>query len=327
MTKHPLDPLFLISLPRAGSTLVQRILAAHPVIYSTAEPWLLLPFFHALRTSEIYADFDFATYKRAIAEFCAELPGGEDEYRREIAEAARRLYARVSPNNTEFFLDKTPRYTLILHDLLTAFPDAKFIILWRNPLAIAASMIESFSNGRWNLHSYRIDLFQGLANVCDAYQKHPDRFHVVNYEGLVADPQTHTEEMFNHLGIPNVAEAYKSFADVQFKGKMGDRTGRVNYSSVSTQSLEKWQHTFSNPLRKRWARDYLKWLGPERLTLMGYDIDELGAQVDAIPISGAHLVQDVPRMIYGRVEPYLNLNVFRSRVGRLAGTQRSVSLR
>ena len=42
------EPLFLFSLPRAGSTLTQRLLAAHPAICSAAEPWILLPLFHAL---------------------------------------------------------------------------------------------------------------------------------------------------------------------------------------------------------------------------------------------------------------------------------------
>jgi hypothetical protein len=44
------------------------------------------------------------------------------------------------------------------------FPDAKFIFLWRQPLAVAASMIEAFGDGRWNLERYAVDLWDGVEN-------------------------------------------------------------------------------------------------------------------------------------------------------------------
>ncbi|MBA3701438.1 MAG: sulfotransferase [Rubrobacteraceae bacterium] len=42
-------PLFLLSLPRSGSTLAQRFLAAHDAIATASEPWILLPYFYTLR--------------------------------------------------------------------------------------------------------------------------------------------------------------------------------------------------------------------------------------------------------------------------------------
>jgi hypothetical protein len=49
MSARP-TPLFLLSLPRSGSTLAQRILAAHGGIATTSEPWILLPYLY-VRTS------------------------------------------------------------------------------------------------------------------------------------------------------------------------------------------------------------------------------------------------------------------------------------
>jgi hypothetical protein len=46
MSARP-TPLFLLSLPRSGSTLAQRILAAHAGIATTSEPWILLPYLYA----------------------------------------------------------------------------------------------------------------------------------------------------------------------------------------------------------------------------------------------------------------------------------------
>lgn len=42
-------PLFLLSLPRSGSTLAQRFLAAHDAIARASEPWILLPYLYTLR--------------------------------------------------------------------------------------------------------------------------------------------------------------------------------------------------------------------------------------------------------------------------------------
>ena len=48
---HPIRPLFLLSLPRSGSTLVQRVLARSPQIATASETWLLMPFLAATPTS------------------------------------------------------------------------------------------------------------------------------------------------------------------------------------------------------------------------------------------------------------------------------------
>ena len=53
-------------------------------------------------------------------------------------------------------------------------------------------------------------------------------------------------------------------------------------SAVDTESLHKWYAEFRNPFRRRWARRYLKWLGAERLAIMGYDLEELLAEVSGI---------------------------------------------
>src|SRR2546427_380355 len=89
-------PLFLFSLPRAGSTLVQRVLASHPEISTTAEPWLLLPQLYATRLDGIYTEYGQIQSTKALTDFARELPQGEDEYRRELNRFISRLYARAS---------------------------------------------------------------------------------------------------------------------------------------------------------------------------------------------------------------------------------------
>ena len=65
-----MQPIFLFSLPRSGSTLAQRIIASHAEIATTAEPWLLLPCLYALRHGGVYAEYSQATAVKAIRDFC-----------------------------------------------------------------------------------------------------------------------------------------------------------------------------------------------------------------------------------------------------------------
>jgi hypothetical protein len=130
-------PLFLLSLPRSGSTLAQRILAAHEGIATTSEPWILLPYLYTLRDSGIYAEYNHRSMILAIEDFCEMLPGGREDYIAEIRELALRLYDKACPDGTRYFLDKTPRYHLVSDEILAKSWCRRYL-LWigRDRLAI-----------------------------------------------------------------------------------------------------------------------------------------------------------------------------------------------
>ena len=56
---------FIISQPRAGSTLLQRLLATHPQIQTIGEPWLAIPFVYALREKGVTAEYIHVSQYRA----------------------------------------------------------------------------------------------------------------------------------------------------------------------------------------------------------------------------------------------------------------------
>ena len=155
--------IFLFSLPRSGSTLLQRLIASHPQISTTSEPWLILPYLYTIREKGICAEFDYNTSSVAIQDFCRALPNGEEDYLLEVRALVERLYAKVSrKEQTTYFLDKTPRYHLVINEIYKLFPESKKIFLWRNPLSVMTSIMSTWGQGKWNLHRYKIDLFQGL---------------------------------------------------------------------------------------------------------------------------------------------------------------------
>jgi hypothetical protein len=284
-------PIFLLSMPRSGSTLAQRVMAAHPAISTAAEPWVLLPHLYATRERGIAAEYTQPIAARAIAEFVQSLPNGERDYREALHDFAIELYTRAAGEDATYFLDKTPRYHYVVEDLLTTFPDAKFIFLWRNPLAVVASIVETWTKGRWNVDRWQGDL-QGIASLVDAHDAHRDSTLAVRYEDLVGDPASTWPRLFEHLDLPFDPDLLTRFSDVALEGTMGDPTGVHRYATISDESLEKWRTTLANPYRKRWCRDYLRWIGAQRLATMGYDPDGLLAELDAIGTTPRSVASD-----------------------------------
>jgi len=123
--------VFVFSLPRSGSTLLQRALMSHPEIHSTSEPWVLLPLAYMLpNKEEIIAPYNHSHAQTALSELIQKLPNKEADYHEAVAKFVENIYAQLSPEGTSYFLDKTPRYYLIIPLIAKLFPDAKFMQAW-----------------------------------------------------------------------------------------------------------------------------------------------------------------------------------------------------
>ena len=290
-------PLFVLSLPRSGSTLLQRVLAGDCQIASVAEPWLLLPFVYPLRKRGVRAEYSHQLAHASLNDFLRELPDGRQDYLAAIGSAMNELYRKAAKDGgARYFLDKTPRYALIADEIVDMFPTGKFIVLWRNPLAVIASMLETWWRGRWNISAYRVDLFDGLANLINISQRHSSAVLTVQYENFLQSPKTELSRIAEYLELKLDAELLTSFHQVKFSGGRGDPTGVKQYREIDAAPLNKWKATINNPLRKAWCRRYLRWIGEERLKIMGYDFNQLSRDLDSAAMSPRHLLMDVLKM-------------------------------
>ncbi len=317
-----MNPLFIFSLPRSGSTLLQKILASNPEVSSVAEPWILLPFIYPLKQSGVYAEYSHSCVHLALQDFIEELPNGKQDYLEAVGNAVLSLYQKVATDDVRYFLDKTPRYALIAEDITKMFPNGKFIYLWRNPLAVIASMIETWGNGKWNMFRFKVDLFDGLAKLLNAYQANSDNALAIQYETFLQFPEKELGRIAKYLDLNLDIADLKNFSEVNFSGKMGDPTGVKNYTMVSIAPLEKWKTVINNPLRKIWCRRYLRWLGEERLKIMGYDLNEMLSEIDAVKLDIRLVPMDIVMSCYGVLYCFFEPFLFKQKFGKLKHGER-----
>ncbi|HXV04538.1 MAG TPA: sulfotransferase [Solirubrobacterales bacterium] len=284
-------PIFLFSISRSGSTLIQRIIAAHDGVATASEPWLLLPHAYTLRQQGVDAEYVHPLLVTAIEDFCEELPGGSDDYLAELREFTLRLYEKAAGGGAEYFLDKTPPYCLIADEIMRLFPEAKFVFLWRNPLSVIASLIETW--GPWRPTFMSSDLFIGLPRLIAAYADHSEQVHAARFEDLSSGDANEWRALMGYLGIEFDPDSLVDFSKVELNGRMGDPTGRKKYSALSSEPQEKWKRTLANPVRREWCRRYLRFLGPDRLSAMGYGHEELIMELDSLPVSMEGVASDL----------------------------------
>jgi len=307
-------PLYLFSLPRSGSTLIQRMIGAHDQVATTSEPWILLPYLYTLKEKGIYSEYEHKYAVIAIEDFCRELPRGKDDYLEELRNFVLRLYSKGARKDVTYFLDKSPRYHLIVEDIFRLFPQGKFIFLWRNPLAIIASMMETWANGKWNAYEFKVDLFDGFSNLLAAHEKHAGHSVALRYEDLIDNPECEMKRLFEYLELPFDPELLSRLTNVQLKGRMGDSLGGESFKAVSKKPLENWKGTLANPIRKAWCRHYLKWIGEKRLAVMGYKLDDLLSELDSIPFGLRFVGSDTLRILYGILFCIVELRILKHKL-------------
>jgi hypothetical protein len=281
--------------------MVQRVLASHPDISTASEPWVLLPFLYATRETGSFAEYGEVPASRAIRDFVDRLPRGQADYERLLHDFVMGLYNGASGIESTYFLDKTPRYHHVVDDIFRLFPDGKFLFLWRNPLAVTASIVDTWVGGKWSLGRWRQDLFGGLARLIAASEAYADRAYAVRFEALIAHRSEAWRGLFEYLGLTFDPSSLSLPASTDLSGRMGDKVGTQRYRGLSSAPLDKWKRTLAGPLRIRWCKHYLRWIGERRLAVMGYDSDELLRSLDSLPRDHAFVVSDAMRMTYGAV--------------------------
>jgi tetratricopeptide (TPR) repeat protein len=240
------DPIFIVGLPRSGSTLIEQILASHSQVEGTQE----LPYIPALaarlggrarRESEsAYPDVLAALGPQELAEL-----GEEYLSRAQIHRKTDRL----------FFVDKLPNnfaHTGLIHLIL---PKAKIIDARRHPLGCCFSAFkqyfavgQAFSYDLADVGRYYRDYVELMAHF-DAVL--PGRMHRVIYERMVVEPEAEVRRLLDHCGLPFEPGCLKFYE---------------NDRAVRTASSEQVRQPIFTDAADHW-RNFEPWLEPLKQAL------------------------------------------------------------
>jgi tetratricopeptide (TPR) repeat protein len=271
--------IFVISQPRSGSTLLQRLLSGHPKIHTMAEPWIMLHPLYALKREGIVTEYESSLARQGLDDFLMQVPEGEELYIEAVREMANVLYNKmINVSGKKYFLDKTPRYYFIIPELYRVFPKAKFIFLMRNPIAVLSSILKTWcGNILQNLVNKPVhtDLIKGPQYLLQGIKKLKEDAIVVHYEKLVQNPKEVMQHVCNRIGIQfnkNMLEYGKHPAP---EGRFGDSIGIHKHSNPVSEYVDKWTENLQSPDLIEFAQKYLLDLGPEIISLMGYSFQNI----------------------------------------------------
>jgi tetratricopeptide (TPR) repeat protein len=191
------DPIFILGMPRAGSTLIEQILASHPAVEGTME----LPDIPAI--AKTLGRRDAKDETSAYPECLADLAPDELRALGEDYLETTRVQRRT---DRPFFIDKMPNNWAHAGLIRLILPEAKIIDARRHPLACCFSNFkqhfargQGFTYGLAELGTYYRDYVALMAHL-DAAQ--PGRIHRVIHEALVDDPEAEVRRLLDYLGLP-----------------------------------------------------------------------------------------------------------------------------
>jgi tetratricopeptide (TPR) repeat protein len=190
------DPIFILGMPRAGSTLLEQILASHSQIEGTME----LPDIHALvrQIDGKHGRDERGGYPEALAGLDGEMLTalGQEYLER----------TRIQRNQgTPFFIDKMPNNWAYAGVIRLVLPNAKIIDARRHPLDCCFSNFkqhyargQAFSYDLEHVGRYYADYVRFMTHM-DAVQ--PGKVHRVIHERLVDDPETEIRALLAYCGL------------------------------------------------------------------------------------------------------------------------------
>lgn len=236
-SRHPTKtPIFVVGLPRTGTTLTERILSCHSQIESAGESFLLQTTIRrasGVRTNEAMSPMVIEAAARKDLKLVA------DGYLESVA---------FKFGDKPMFIEKLPENFFYLGFIARAFPDARIVHLNRNPMdACFALYKQSFFR-----YAYSLDdlgrFYVAFARLREHWRNVlGERLIEMDYEALVSDQEARTRELLERIGVDfepaclafeQNRAASNTASTVQIREKIHDRSvGRWRHFESHLQPL------------------------------------------------------------------------------------------
>lgn len=244
-------PVFIIGMPRTGTSLAEQILASHPLVFGAGELSFWTNAVAAHAPSTLTRRIDEGALKKLATDYLAQLRG--------ISASALRV------------VNKMPGNFLHLGLIHAAFPNARIIHMQRNPIDTCLSIYFQHFN---TSHAYSNDL-DDLAHYYGEYSRvmahwqatlPEDAILHVPYEGLVGDQEGWSRKMLEFIDLPWDARCIDFHQCVRTVSTASNWQVR---QKINKGSVLRWRNyeKFVDPLRKLMGAD-------DELALLHHQLDE-----------------------------------------------------
>ncbi|MBE19739.1 MAG: hypothetical protein CMD69_02330 [Gammaproteobacteria bacterium] len=226
------DPIFILGLPRAGSTLVEQILASHSMIDGTLELPNILSIAQSLRGEDIYGKL--GNYPKSMNSLTLE--------QRETMGKGFIEDTKMHRKDAPMFTDKMPnnfRHIGLIHLIM---PNAKIIDARRYPLDCCFSMFkqlfaqgQEFSYGLAEAGSY----YKSYVNLMNHWDKVlPNKILRVNNEDIIEDLEGQVKRMLEFLELPYEEECISFYeTDRSVRTASSEQVRRP----INKEGMERWK--------------------------------------------------------------------------------------
>ncbi|MEM7365127.1 MAG: sulfotransferase [Pseudomonadota bacterium] len=227
------DPIFILGLPRAGSTLLEQILSSHSQVDGTLELPNILTMAHRLgRGKQLTADNRYPDVLKEL----------DDEQLRALGEEFIRDTA-IHRQGAPYFIDKMPNNFRHIGLIRLILPNAKIIDARRHPMACCFSGFKQlFAEGQEFTYSLSDigQYYRDYVALMDHWdQVLPGFVYRVQHEELVADPEDGIRSLLDFCGLP-FEEACLNFHETE-RAVRTPSSEQVR-QPIFTSSLDQWSH-------------------------------------------------------------------------------------
>ncbi|HTT97240.1 MAG TPA: sulfotransferase [Rhizomicrobium sp.] len=265
------DPIFVVGMPRSGSTLVEQIMASHPAIEGTME-LRVLPYLVARTGATGVNQYrqGYAANMALSTDMQAPYPESLRNLDQENALYLGRQYLEKTrghrTTDRPFFIDKMPDNFAHIGLIQLILPNAKIIDVRRHPLPCGLSNFEhyfavgkDFSYSLADLGRYYHDYVQLMSHFDNVL---PGKVHRIFYEQMVDTPEAEIRRLLEYLELPFDEHCLRFHENTRAVRTASSEQVR---RPIFTEALSNWRH-------------YEEWLGPLKAAL--------GPALDAYPYDG-----------------------------------------
>lgn len=230
-SKNTKQPIFIVGMPRSGTTLLEQILDSHQSVFGAGEVSYLSDAIHQISQLD------------PGESFIDKVPELTPEKIKKIASLYTKRLWELSPES-KFISDKMPANFMHIGLIYLAFPNAKIIHAMRDPIDTCFSCYARLFNDTMDM-TYDLET---LGRYYVFYRKIMHHWREVlpsdaildlSYEEMVANPAEQTKRVLNFIGLPwdnQCLEFYKNERLVKTAS-----LAQVN-QPIYTTSIERWRH-------------------------------------------------------------------------------------